>query len=114
MSQSNEWLRIGRGILLLIGLHIAAICVGTVVAALLSGLLSLSPSLSALGQPLGFFLFYAFFAIGLSQLIYVIPTVVILKRDRQYGLMKGVIIGAVLTALLNGGCYLWFTQSFKL
>jgi hypothetical protein len=43
------------------------------------------------------------------QLLYVIPLIIWLKRRRKMGMMKGVIIGAVLTALLNGSCYLlWF------
>jgi hypothetical protein len=44
--------------------------------------------------------------IGLVQLIYVIPAIVLLRRRRQFALRKGVIIGAVLTALFNGGCFL--------
>lgn len=47
-----------------------------------------------------------FFAIGICQIIYIIPTIIILKRQNQIALMKGVIIGAVITALLNGGCWL--------
>jgi Na+/proline symporter len=45
-------------------------------------------------------------AIGLTQLLYVIPLVLYLKRQRRWGWMKGVIIGACLTALVNGGCWL--------
>ena len=44
--------------------------------------------------------------ISITQLIYVIPLIIWLNRRRQFALKKGVIIGAVLTALLNGGCYL--------
>ncbi|MBD0345125.1 MAG: hypothetical protein ICV63_09955 [Coleofasciculus sp. Co-bin14] len=43
----------------------------------------------------------------MTQFIYVIPVVLWLKRQQRWGLMKGIIIGAVLTALLNGGCWLW-------
>ncbi|MEQ9235604.1 MAG: hypothetical protein RIG66_16145 [Coleofasciculus sp. E2-BRE-01] len=35
------------------------------------------------------------------QLLYVIPLIIWLKHRRKMGMMKGVIIGAVLTALLN-------------
>ncbi len=44
--------------------------------------------------------------ISITQLIYVIPVIIWLNRQRQFALKKGVIIGAVITALLNGGCYL--------
>lgn len=55
---------------------------------------------------LGTALIYASFGIGLTQLIYVIPLCVWLRRRRHFGRMKGVIIGAVLTMLLSGGCFL--------
>ncbi|AFZ15304.1 hypothetical protein Cri9333_4523 [Crinalium epipsammum PCC 9333] len=42
----------------------------------------------------------------LYQLLYVIPAIIWLKREQRWGLMKGIIIGAVITALLNGGCFL--------
>ncbi len=44
--------------------------------------------------------------ISITQLIYVIPTLILLRRRQQDALEKGVVIGAVITALLNGGCYL--------
>jgi hypothetical protein len=44
--------------------------------------------------------------IGLIQLVYVIPEVLRLKKQQRWGKMKGVIIGAVITALLNGSCWL--------
>jgi hypothetical protein len=40
------------------------------------------------------------------QLLYVIPLTIWLKRWGKVGMMKGVIMGAVLTALVNGACYL--------
>jgi hypothetical protein len=46
------------------------------------------------------------FSISLTQLIYVIPLVFYLKWKRRYNLMKGIIIGACLTALINGSCWL--------
>lgn len=44
--------------------------------------------------------------LGVSQLVYVIPIALWLKRHGQSARLKGVIMGAVLTALLNGGCFL--------
>ena len=46
------------------------------------------------------------FSLGLTQLIYVLPAIAVTARKRKFALMKGVIIAAVITALLNGGCWL--------
>ncbi len=54
----------------------------------------------------GYRFLYLFFYPGLTQLIYVLPACYWLKRKERIALMKGVIIGAVITALLNGGCWL--------
>jgi hypothetical protein len=55
-----------------------------------------------------FFTIAAFSSAGISitQLLYVIPVIIWLNRRRQFALKQGVIIGAIITALLNGGCYL--------
>lgn len=44
-----------------------------------------------------------------SQLLYVLPLTNYLKRQGKIGMMKGVIIGAVITALIYGSCYLLFS-----
>ncbi len=56
------------------------------------------------------FLVIGLFGIGISQLIYVIPVVFWARSQEKWGLMKGVIIGAVITALLNGGCWIVASQ----
>jgi Na+/proline symporter len=43
-------------------------------------------------------------AIGLSQLLYVIPAIIIYRRKNRPGMVKGLIIGAAITFLLNGAC----------
>ncbi|AFZ15305.1 hypothetical protein Cri9333_4524 [Crinalium epipsammum PCC 9333] len=48
------------------------------------------------------------FGICLYQLLYVVPAIIFLKRQQRWGLMKGVIIGAVTTALLSGPCFVMF------
>jgi cellulose synthase/poly-beta-1,6-N-acetylglucosamine synthase-like glycosyltransferase len=100
MSQRNETKGIVSGILLLIGLHIAALILGTIA-------LSIYLSVGVKDNSQGLLLF-AFLAagVGIVQLIYVIPAIFILRRRRNFTLVKGVIIGAVITALLNGGCWL--------
>jgi hypothetical protein len=46
------------------------------------------------------------FSIGLIQLIYKLPFVFYLKWKRRYNSIKGIIIGACLTASINGSCWL--------
>lgn len=62
-------------------------------------------------NPREYLLYFGIFAIGLVQFIYVVPMVVIAILKEKWAVMKGVIIGAVLTALLNGGCWLIFAAS---
>src|SRR5438552_5115696 len=40
--------------------------------------------------------------LGLSQLVYVIPAIIIYRRKGRPGIVKGLIIGAAITLLLNG------------
>lgn len=43
--------------------------------------------------------------IGVSQLVYQVPAVVLARRRRRFGLAKGVIIGAAITFALNAPCW---------
>ena len=45
----------------------------------------------------------AFFS--LTQLLYVVPMCLRLRRENLIETMKGVILGALITVLLNGGCF---------
>jgi hypothetical protein len=76
------------------GLHIGA--------AVIIGVISAIPDLQEIG-----FLF--FLLIGITQLVYVIPALVILHRRGQPKAVKGLIIGATITFLLNAACWglLW-------
>jgi hypothetical protein len=105
MSQQNEFREIVGGFLLAIGLNIGA--------AIFFGLIaSLFGSLQLFNIQILFLLLI--FGIGLSQLIYIIPIVVRFSRRQQWGRMKGVIIAAVFTALLNGSCFLALPGVLKL
>lgn len=97
MRSRNEFWEIVSGVLFLLGLHIAAIAILAVLAYIFLGLNAMLAQI----------FFFAIFGIGLFQLLYAIPLAIWLNRKRQSGRMKGVIICAVVTALLNGGCYLW-------
>ncbi len=94
----NEIPGIIGGIFLLLGIHVLVL----VVVVFLSVFTTVTPSL---GIPI--------LCIGLFQFLYVIPISFSLRRQQRWGLMKGVIIGAVLTALLNGGCWLLISPASR-
>lgn len=83
------------GMMLTFGLHI-----------LIFGILGAIASTMSLYDSWFFVLLAPVIFIGLAQLIYVLPIVLILKRKEEFTMMKGVIIAGVITALLNGGCWL--------
>jgi hypothetical protein len=44
--------------------------------------------------------------IGLYQFVYVLPALILLALMRQGNVARGLLAGALLTVLLNGGCFL--------
>ncbi len=58
------------------------------------------------------FLFVTIPFIGLVQLLYVVPIAIRRRNQQQYEFVKGMIIASVITALLNGGCWLWFVSNW--
>ncbi|MBD1905472.1 hypothetical protein NDI37_19775 [Funiculus sociatus GB2-A5] len=98
MRPRNEGLQIVLGFLLLLVIHITVIAIVALIAYIAGRFGDLY-----FFQPIAFI---SVFYIGLFQILYVIPLVFWLKRQQRWGLMKGVIISAVITALLNGGCFL--------
>jgi hypothetical protein len=46
-----------------------------------------------------------FFFIGITQLVYMLPAIIVAGRRRAVSLQQGLIIGAVITFLLNAGCW---------
>lgn len=97
MSSRNELIGIVYGILLLLGMHILAIITIYSLGFVFFG--------RSTDYAIIKFWIYASLSFALIQLIYVIPFVLILKKQQKWGMMKGVIIVAVITALLNGICY---------
>ena len=106
MSARNEIRGIIGGVFLVLGMHLLVWFFGAIILTLIS---YISKDLSL---EMGIVALYALLGIGIAQLFYVIPLVMWFQQRRQWGLMKGVIIGAVMTALLNGGCWLIFTANF--
>ncbi len=103
MSRRNEFSYVVGGIFLVLGMHIIAI--------LILGILAYIELMLASQYNIRFFqpIFGIYFlGIGMTQLVYIIPVISRLKRQEKFALMKGVIIGAILTALLNSACWIWF------
>ena len=93
----NELTQIFGGFMLLMGLHCL---VGTLIFVVGFGI----------GMLVGGYAFLSIWVVGAMgflfwQLLYVIPLILRFRRRRQFGMLKGVIIGATLTALVNGACF---------
>ncbi|MBD1846619.1 hypothetical protein H6F89_24995 [Cyanobacteria bacterium FACHB-63] len=111
MTQLNEWRRVIRGIFLAIFLAVAVFAIALL---LISGLqsLSLAPRQTWVYSAI-ILLSLAGYFVGITQLIYLIPLIIFLWRERRFAVMKGVVIGAVLVALVNFGCYLFVVSQFR-
>ena len=96
MSQRREFVQVIWGILILLGLNALAVGISLAIA-------SRGVQVAAL---------YVV-AIGISQLLYVVPLCIWLKRKNRTSMMKGAIVGAVITALLNGGCWIILLNMFN-
>ncbi|HEY9645872.1 MAG TPA: hypothetical protein V6C88_05860 [Chroococcidiopsis sp.] len=100
--EPNELSEIVKGAALLLGCH------------LLAGLLIFALGY-VIGSIVGGYSIFAVWLVGAMgflfwQLLYVIPLILWLRRRGKTGMIKGVIIVAVLTALLNGACFLAFQR----
>jgi hypothetical protein len=51
-----------------------------------------------------------FFYIGATQFIYLTPLIIYVIIQKQYNLMQGLIVGAILTILVNGGCWYYLPK----
>ncbi len=61
-----------------------------------------------LGVPLSVLFSYLWSSIGFSQFLYIIPIIIFLRYEERWGIIKGVILGAGITSLVNAGYYLSF------
>lgn len=91
MKKKKENYNMILGIFLLLGMHSAAFIVLKILASIIF----------RFNTTLATYVILPFLNLGVLQLLYVIPAVILLKRKKQFGRMKGVIIGAGITALLN-------------
>lgn len=110
MSPRNEFSKVISGFLLVLGMHVVFVVTVFLLLYLFNVLAAtFDPSSRLVGIMLSAGI-YSIFWIGLTQLLYVIPTLFFLKRRQRFGIFKGVVIGAVVTALLSGGCWLLVTS----
>lgn len=63
--------------------------------------------------PLFFLNPVSFALIGLSQLIYLIPALIIIRQRGRTAMFKGLIIGGAITFLLNAACFGLLMASFR-
>jgi len=110
VSQSNEWRGIIRGILLAVLLATAIVTIAFLLFSI-PGLVSVFPALTW-GYTVVIFINFAAYSIGITQLLYILPLLIVFWRQRRFALMKGLIIGAVIIALLNFGCFLYVLSRF--
>lgn len=89
-ADHREWPGVLLGIMILAGLH---------------ALLLLPLYLDSNADILTVASYYSLNFIGLSQLIYVIPAILIAWRKGRHDILKGLIIGAAITFLLNAACW---------
>lgn len=104
MSYKNEFVKVIFGIILLLLMHTLA---GLLILLITNILQAMYDGNSGL--------YVLIFASGIClwQLLYVIPTCLWLQQKRKHLIMKGVIIGAEITFLLNGGCFLLVILSIR-
>ncbi|MFK8182819.1 MAG: hypothetical protein AB8B99_05545 [Phormidesmis sp.] len=97
MNQQQTSAQLLAGIALLGGAHILFVVA--------IGLLVLLSFFLGLVGGVGFV--FLLFNIGVFQFLYAVPLCVWLRKKNKSNMRNGVIIGSVLTLLLNGSCYLY-------
>ncbi|MFQ4141907.1 hypothetical protein [Chlorogloeopsis sp. ULAP02] len=107
MSRRTKFSNLIAGIILVIGMHL--VVTSTLFALVLLLSMINYTQINIIEQ---IFIIY-FFGIGITQIIYIIPVALKLNRQKRTALMHGVIIGAVLTALINGGYWLFLFSLYS-
>ena len=107
MSQRNDSQAIVLGFLLVLGINAAVLAMlivfgGAVYFAVcFSAPTPTSTHINNWLESLVTGLTYIVSSLGVVQLLYVVPLILIFKRQQKLEWMKGIIIGAIVTALLN-------------
>jgi hypothetical protein len=87
------------GIFLVPALHF-----GFILLLLLLGTISGNTSI------LGVMFVMSFFWTGITQFVYLIPVGLVYWRRQRFEVVKGIAIGAVITILVNGACFLFISD----
>lgn len=115
MSRRSEIQNILIGIVLLVVCHLAYLMlVGLLLWLFPVDFFSSSSQSQSWSDPLIALMTYSTFVIGLVQILYVLPLCLWLSRRRRFSTVKGVIIGAVITLLLNGSCFVFLDVVLKI
>ena len=63
---------------------------------------------------LGKLFFVSMFFIGVTQLVYLIPAILVAKHHGRLGMVRGLVIGGALTFLLNAMCgaAFWYAVTY--
>lgn len=105
MAKREETLGITLGFILVIIVNlILAFIVGVQIAPIIVNNIPYLKKVSQ-GDPWRV-IFISISSIWIYQFIYVAPLIFLLKRAQKLGWMKGIIIGAVMTALVAGWCFM--------
>jgi hypothetical protein len=100
MSERNEFSQVIKGMFVVFGLHILFVFIVQSIGIFIHAL-----NLQYLNQILSKISSYVFLRIGITQLIYTIPYCLFLDNKNRYAEMKGAILGIIITALVNGACW---------
>lgn len=101
MANSRQATGIAFGIVAVFALHVALVVIATPIVTHLFEPNDPSNYLRGINS-----LIYTMMSLGVSQLLYVVPLGIWLKRKKRMAMVKGVTIGAVMTMLLTGLCFM--------
>jgi hypothetical protein len=91
---NQNWRDLIRGLFLVPALHLGFI------------LLILLMQSIFMSQAIGLIFSVFFQSIGIAQFVYLIPVMWVYQRRGRFEMIKGIAIGAILTILVNGACFL--------
>lgn len=95
IGNPNDEGSVGTGLAIGLGINIAVFVVALAVVTGSNGISS----------PIALFLFWPAMAIGLTQLVYIVPLYLRYRKTGQKNTAKGLVIAASITALLNASCW---------
>ncbi len=92
---NRNWQDLIGGLFLVPALHIGFVM-----------LILLIHSILDYNSVIGNIFYFEFFWMGIAQFFYLIPVMLVFRRRQRFEVVKGISIGAILTILVNGACFL--------